>query len=62
MIHEAFTKSEIAFRYYQQKYPERNYTRKEAMKQFSQDRAIDRKIIRTVIDTIYSEQKQLLRA
>lgn len=62
MIHEAYTKSEIAVRYYNVKYPDRNYSKQEAIKQFSQDKSIDKKTLRSVIDTIYAEQKKLLSA
>jgi len=61
MIHEAFTKAYIAFRYYSIKHPERNYTSEQARKQFMQDNRVDKALVRKVIDQVYSEQKRLLK-
>lgn len=61
MIHEAFTRSQVAFRYYKGKNPERKYTIEAAKKQFNQDVNIDLKIIRKVILRIFAEQKELLK-
>jgi hypothetical protein len=61
MIHEAFTKAYIAFRYYSIKHPERNYTSEQARKQFMQDNNVDKSLLRKVIDEIYSEQKGMLK-
>jgi len=62
MIHEAFTKAEIAIRYYSIVVPGRTFTNEQARKRFLLDKNVDLKIIRQIIDVIYSEQKRLLKA
>jgi predicted transcriptional regulator with HTH domain len=59
-IHKAFVKAEIAFRYYQEKYPSRNYSKEQARKQFSQDSNIDQALLKKVIDQVYQEQMREL--
>lgn len=61
MIHEAYTKTEIALRYYNITHPERNYTRHYAVKQWNQDKNIDLKVLKSVIRDIFQEQIKLLK-
>jgi hypothetical protein len=61
MIHEAFNKSEIALRYYTLKRPYRIYTKQEAIKQLNQDTKVDRKLLRSVFEGVYKEQKEMLK-
>lgn len=60
MIHNALSKSEVAFRYYLRLRPERQYTKREAIRQFIQDKHIDKKIVWIIVKQIFEEQKQLL--
>jgi len=62
LIHPAFSKSEIAFRYYRIIAPDREYPKEKARIQFQQDNNINLKIVRHVIDELYSEQLLLLKA
>lgn len=61
MIHEAFHKSRVAYRYYKIRYPERNYNEDQSRKHFQQDNYIDKAILKKVIDEIYKEQKEVLK-
>lgn len=58
MIHEAYTKAEIARRYYEK----RGITleKEPARKRFLLDKNIDRKLLREVFSDINKEQKTLL--
>lgn len=56
MIKIIFSKAEIAFRYY-----EGTYDREAARKQFNQDKNIDKKELRIIMDKLYSEQKALIK-
>lgn len=60
LIHPAFSKSEIAYRYYKIVHPDREYSKEKARIQFQQDNKLNLKTVRHVIDELYSEQKQLL--
>ncbi len=60
-LHEAFTVTEIALRYYKKVHPERNYSRHYAIKQWRQDKNIDQSVVEKVILKIFDEQKQLLK-
>lgn len=62
MIHQALSKSEIAYRYYQEVAPNRNYPKEQARKQFQQDSNIDVKIVRKIVKDIFREQLLLLKA
>ena len=62
MIHQALSKSEIAFRYYHIVKRDRNYSKEDARKRFQQDRKIDVKVVRKVIDGIFQEQSAILKA
>ncbi len=59
MIHTAYNKSEIAKRYYLAM--GRNYDNQAAIKQWSQDRKLNLKVLKEVFETIYTEQKQSLK-
>lgn len=59
MIHEAFTKSEIAKRYYSLRGIE--LAKEPARKRFILDKNIDKKLILIVINSIYKEQKKMLK-
>lgn len=61
MIHEAYNNTEIAFRYYIKKWPERAYSKDAARKQFAQDMNIDKKLLREVLNEVFSEQKNILK-
>jgi hypothetical protein len=61
MIHKAFKITEIALRYYKITHPERNYTRHYAVKQWRQDKVIDKKIVRSVVKEVINEQNTLLK-
>jgi hypothetical protein len=61
MIYSAYKKTEIAFRYYLKKWPERDYSKDEARKQFAQDMNIDRKLLKTVYDEVNRDAKQELK-
>ena len=61
MIHKAFTKSEIAYLYYQLKYPHRNYDKDHSRKQFAQDKAIDIEVLLKVINNVMNEQLTMLK-
>lgn len=60
MIHPALTITEVAMRYYSITHPERSYDRHNAVRQWKQDKAIDKKVVRQVIDQIFKEQKKLI--
>ncbi len=60
MLHEAFSITEVALRYYKLQHPERNYSRHYAVKQWRQDKRIDSKVVKKVIDKIIVEQNKLL--
>lgn len=60
LIHPALTISQVALRYYAIVHPERNYHIERALKQFRQDRNIDKKVLRKVIEVIFKEQKKML--
>lgn len=60
MIHEAFTKSEVAKRYFD--LMGQNISRDQARKNFHQDKKIDRVVLKKVIDEIYKEQLKKLKA
>lgn len=62
MIHQALSKSEIAFRYYRIVHRDRDYNKEDARKRFQQDRKIDVKVVRKVIDEIFQEQRAILKA
>ena len=62
MIHQALSKSEIAYRYYQEVAPDRNYPKEQARKQFQQDRNINVKVVRKILNDIFKEQLLLLKA
>lgn len=55
-LHEAFTVTEIALRYYAKVNPERNYSRHYAIKQWRQDKNIQWPIVEKVILKIFNEQ------
>lgn len=61
MIHEAFKITEIALRYYKITHPERKYSRHYAVKQWRQDKKIDKKIVLSIVNQINSEQKTILK-
>lgn len=61
MINSEFNKSEIAYLYYRHKYPNRDYDKEQARKQFNQDKNIDYKIIITIIKTVCREQVKRLK-
>jgi hypothetical protein len=58
-IHGAFIKARIAAHYYAIK--GRNYEFQHALRQFRQDKAIDKKIVSKVISQIFKEQKEMLK-
>lgn len=62
MIHEAFRKAAIAYRYYQIIQPEKNYNNEQARKRFDQDKNINIEILQKVIQTVFKEQADLLKA
>lgn len=59
MIHEAFRKAVIAYRYYQIIQPEKNYNNEQARKRFNQDKNINLKTLKKVIHTVFKEQSVL---
>lgn len=61
MIHPALTITEVSVRYYKITHPQREYDRHNAVRQWKQDKSIDKKVLRSVIDQIFKEQKDLLR-
>lgn len=58
MIHEAYTKAEIARRYYEKRGIK--LEKEPARKRFLLDKNIDRKLLREVFSDINKEQKTLL--
>lgn len=60
LIHPALKKAQVASRYYAIVHPDRNYPMQQALRQFRQDRSIDKKILRAVIESIFAEQKKML--
>lgn len=60
MIHPDISKTGVAVRYYEVVHPERNYQKHQALRQFRQDRAIDLKVLKSVIREIFKEQMKLL--
>lgn len=61
MIHEAYYKDEIAFRYYKLVADARKYTKEQARKQLIQDKNIDFKSMEMVVTKIHKEQIDLLK-
>lgn len=61
MIHPSLTITEVALRYYAITHPERKYDRHNAVRQWKQDKDIDKKVVRQVIDQIFKEQKKMLK-
>lgn len=59
MIHEAFTKAEIAKRYYKKRGIELD--KEPARKRFLLDKNIDKSILKIVFEEVYKEQKDLLK-
>ena len=57
MIHPAINKTEVAVRYYNG----RGYTRETARKIFHQEKNKDKKLIASIIKSIFKEQKELLK-
>src|SRR5690606_5265501 len=60
MIHEALVQAQIAYQYYAEKYPDRNYTVVRANKQFNQYASIDVDLLKKVITNVLTEQKKML--
>lgn len=60
MIHISYNKSEIAKRYYSRLGKE--YDNQAAIKQWSQDRKLNLKVLKEVFESIYSEQKEMLKS
>lgn len=60
-LHEAFTVTEIALRYYAKVNPKKNYTRHYAIKQWRQDKKIDWSVVESVILEIHKKQLQMLK-
>jgi len=61
MIHKALKIAIVASRYYAIVAPDRNYPTQQALRQFRQDKKIDKKIVHQVIADIFKEQKALLK-
>lgn len=61
MIHKAIVKAQVAARYYEIVNPERNYPIQQALRQFRQDRNINKKIVLKIISQIFQEQKKMLK-
>jgi hypothetical protein len=59
MIHEAFTKAEIARRYYKKRGVE--LEKEPARKRFLLDKNIDKTVLKTVFSEIYKEQNRMLK-
>jgi len=59
-LHEAFTVTEIALRYYAKVNPERNYSRHYAIKQWRQDKNINWSVVEDVILKIHKEQMKMI--
>jgi hypothetical protein len=53
-------KTFLAFRYYQEKHPERNYDKDQARRQLAQDSNIDERLLLRVLKQIFKEQKEML--
>jgi hypothetical protein len=62
MITSAFNKSEIAYQYYRHKYPNRDYDKEQARKQFQQDKNKDYKLLIKVVKIVCREQTSILVA
>lgn len=60
-IHKAIRITEVSHRYYKIVHPSRKYTKIQASYQFRQDLSINWSIVLKVLDTIYQEQKELLK-
>jgi proline racemase len=61
MIHKALKITEVAQRYYKIKHPERRYTRHYSIRQWRQDKTIDKDIVNVVLKKIFEEQTKLLK-
>jgi hypothetical protein len=61
MLHKAFVITEIALRYYKITHPERKYTRHYAVKQWRQDKNIDKSVVQLVLSNVFEQQKKLLK-
>lgn len=61
MIHKAFKITEVALRYYNLVHPEREYTRHYAVKQWAQEKSINKTVLQLVIASIFAEQKKMLK-
>jgi hypothetical protein len=61
MIHKALIKAQVALRYYTIVQPGRKYPPQQALRQFRQDKALDKKIVLRVISQIFKEQKEMLK-
>lgn len=61
MIHSGMNRAEIAHRYYSKHFPDKKYSREQCTKQFIQDRNIDKKKVKEIVDEIMAEQKKLLK-
>lgn len=53
------SKTFLAYRYYQLKYPERNYDEDQARRQLAQDTKIDEELLLIALTMIFEEQKNL---
>lgn len=61
MLHKAFVITEIALRYYKIIHPERKYSRHYAVKQWRQDKNIDKPTVWAIINKIINEQRKTLQ-
>jgi Zn-finger nucleic acid-binding protein len=61
MIHKAIKITEVAQRYYKFKHPERKYSRHYSIRQWRQDKYIDREVVNVVLKKIFDEQFKLLK-
>jgi predicted GIY-YIG superfamily endonuclease len=61
IISNCFFVSYIAQEYYKIKHPERRYTRHYSIRQWRQDKTIDKDIVNVVLKKIFEEQTKLLK-
>lgn len=65
MIHPALSKTEIAFRYYKDKFYNLDhaklYSRETALKMFHKEKHIDNKLVMSIIKDIFKEQKEMMK-
>jgi len=60
LLHKAFVATEIAIRYYKITHPERKYSRHYAIRQWRQDKKIDKGTVWNIINQVINDQRKTL--